>query len=86
MNALSPYAEDQVLIKQEEQLWASLFATSENAVVESAKGFIAQLQEMSQLVEETEEDAKTAISPISAFKEEQSNIQQMDPPPQEEVS
>ncbi|KAL5963202.1 hypothetical protein TSMEX_009083 [Taenia solium] len=56
---LTPYATDQVLIKQEEQLWASLFAPSESAVVESAKGFTAQLQEMSQLVEvNADEDVK----------------------------
>ncbi len=43
---LTTYAEDQVLVKQEEQMWASLFAPSVS-VAESAKGFTAQLQEMS---------------------------------------
>ena len=62
MNGLSPYAEDQVLAKQEERMWSSLFVTSEKAVVESAKGFTAQLQELSHSVEEADEVKILAIS------------------------
>nr|CDS28804.1 protein piccolo [Hymenolepis microstoma] len=60
---LTTYAEDQVLVKQEEQLWANLFAPSEDIVVESAKGISAQLQELSHLDEDAVELADSQLSP-----------------------
>lgn len=60
---MTPYAEDQILLKQEEQLWASLFAPSEQVVMESAKGFTAQLQELSHHVEEVAAQSDTQLSP-----------------------
>uniref|UniRef100_A0A5K3FTL5 Clathrin_bdg domain-containing protein n=1 Tax=Mesocestoides corti TaxID=53468 RepID=A0A5K3FTL5_MESCO len=57
VRGLTSYAEDQVLVKHEEQMWANLFPPSKN-VVESAKGFSAQLLEMSQFVEEEEKEQK----------------------------
>ncbi|KAL5111143.1 hypothetical protein TcWFU_000336 [Taenia crassiceps] len=83
---LTPYAADQVLIKQEEQLWASLFAPSESAVVESAKGFTAQLQEMSQLVEVTADEVMKELNLTSLKKEVQERVGNIDVISLKEVS
>ncbi|VDO02668.1 unnamed protein product [Rodentolepis nana] len=63
---MTTYAEEQVLEKQEEQLWANLFSPSEDIVVESAKGISAQLQELSHLDEDVVELADSQLSPIIA--------------------
>ncbi|KAM7540943.1 hypothetical protein Aperf_G00000022412 [Anoplocephala perfoliata] len=79
--SVTPYVEDQVLLKQEEQLWASLFAPSEQVVVESAKGFTAQLQEMSHLVEEVTVQADTQLSPSNVDETAREELQQSEENP-----
>uniref|UniRef100_A0A0R3XB54 t-SNARE coiled-coil homology domain-containing protein n=1 Tax=Hydatigena taeniaeformis TaxID=6205 RepID=A0A0R3XB54_HYDTA len=83
---LTPYATDQVLLKQEEQLWASLFAPSERAVVESAKGFTAQLREMSQQVEATADEAMMELHSMDLEDKAQENIDNINAVSLEEVS
>lgn len=57
ISALSTYAEDQLLEKHEDRIWASLFTASES-VIESAKGFSAELQQMSHLSQEKEDQTE----------------------------
>lgn len=76
LTTLTPYAEDRVLVKQEEQLWASLFVPSEQVVVESAKDVAAQLQELSCLDEEVVEQAGSQLSPAIVDEEETEQIQE----------
>nr|CDS15132.1 protein piccolo [Echinococcus granulosus] len=76
--SLTPYAADQVLIKQEEQLWASLFAPSESAVVKSAMGFTAQLQEMSQLVEVAADEVMKGLYSTNVDGKEQDLVDNTD--------
>ncbi|KAM3175363.1 hypothetical protein ACTXT7_008691 [Hymenolepis weldensis] len=76
LKTLTPYAEDRVLVKQEEQLWASLFVPSEQVVVESAKDVATQLQELSCLDEEIVEQAGSQFSPAIVDKEETKQVQE----------
>ncbi|VDL61873.1 unnamed protein product [Hymenolepis diminuta] len=76
LTPLTPYAEDRVLVKQEEQLWASLFVPSEQVVVESAKDVAAQLQELSCLDEEVVEQADSQLSPAIVDEEKIEQIQE----------
>lgn len=67
-------------------MWASLFAPSESAVVESAKGFTAQLQEMSQLVEVTADEVMKEPYPTCSEKEVQECVGNIDITSPKEVS